>query len=42
MILYYMALNLVLLILMFIIACLFIIINSKHIINYVEEEFKNF
>jgi hypothetical protein len=37
-----MALNLFLLILMFIIACLLIILNSKYIINYVEEEFKNF
>ena len=37
-----MALNLFLLILMFIIVCLLIILNSKYIINYVEEEFKIF
>ena len=37
-----MVLNLSLLILMFIIACLLIILNSKYIINYVEEKFKNF
>lgn len=37
-----MALNLCVLLLIFIIACLLIILNSKYVIDYVEENFKDF